>query len=175
MTQVTDKVIPGEGRFLLALNTSGGFRAYAGLIRDTHMELVLKPGAQKAIDEGWLSVPALVRDFQGGVIELLRSSLVPDETLPLLDPKFGLVGSFESQAKRICYGEYGEAIKELIELDKMLPAGGRRVPDVAVDKPYLKGKHLPFLSAVLDLESRHRARPQVLADVQAALERIEAL
>lgn len=173
------KVVKDEkGKFFLAWHDGQGMRIYSA--PGTNLkDIVLKPFVKTPIDPAWEDVPDFIRDADEGTVHTEWSNKLPPKSPPQINSKWedrldlneiGLV-------TKICADpEFGIWQRDIVSLYKHIGDDGlAREPNTAVTVPWLKEKHLPFCMATLELEKAWRNRPEVVSELQAAIQYMKAL
>ena len=130
------------------------------------------------VTRDWLEIPHFIRAMGDGRIKLWESDSIPAE------PDNKLLAKFEKEldhhqrqlAYRITREDMTPQISAAINVGDLLNDSGiprRNAERITVT--FLKVNHQPFLEATLELERRCKNRPEVVAELKKALERIEAL
>jgi len=167
--------------FLLASHAEDGYRAYQGVIDGVRQEVVIPPGVEVAVHEGWLHEPTFARDMQhaeaeDAVLTIRRSAVIPLPVRPDVDEVYNLSDTLAHIARRVCYeNELDAQVKQALEVHTLLGPGGMTPNGVRVNKRYCKDTHVPFLRAIIDLETRYRNRPKMLKYLRGVIGEIEAL
>lgn len=140
-------------------------------------DLWLEPGRPIMIDEGWLTSPLLIRDFQAGKIKLEYQNSLPaaEQMDPDNETVDGLPQQMKLMVRTIVESPLTKQYHDILCLADLIKRTGLPVRNSKVTKPYLKGEYAIFLRAVLEFEMVKRNRPEVVDLVTVQLERIEAM
>jgi hypothetical protein len=173
-----EKVLEEAPRFLLAWHDRPNTVIIGSHLKDVE-DLIIPPNFKVVVDEAWKKVPHFVREVQAGTLHTEYSVMVPVNKSLTISPEWEGVLNFNQIefAKLVCTSEFpfSPQIMENIQLYKLMGPGGVPRANTRVTKRYLQEGHRPMLLATVEMEGRHRNRPEVLKLLDEAVKAIDSL
>ena len=174
----TDQILEETPTFLLVWHDRPNTVIIGSHLKDVE-DLVIPPNFKVVADAAWKRVPHFVRDVQAGTLHTEYSTSVPVNKALTVSPEWEGTLNFNQVefAKLVCTTDtpLPPQIMENIQLHKLMGPGGIPRQNTRVTKRYLQENHRPMLLATIEMEGRHRNRPEVLKILDEAVKSIDSL